>query len=279
MCKKIEFLLFLSTFLLAAYSNASGPGQQSVSLTHGVDVSAGNVLTYIVATPRATYYLEKYGGGLSSIIDADGVDWLGFHNAKGSGAKGEYRGFPNAIHKQDGSYFHALNAGTELSSSVIEIESENHLRIVFTSGNGKWQGRWDFYPDRCDFTMTKVSPGYKYWVLYEGIPGGAMDATDFWYSSADNTSHLIDEKHAGDLPAPEWIAFGDVNRSRMIYLLHHDDDDYPDGYINRPDMTVFGFGRSGKSKFLVTPQTFSIGFIESTNYQEVESAIKQLLDK
>jgi len=212
------------------------------------------------------------------MIDTDGVDWLGFHPEEGSGWKGEYRGFPNSIHRQDGSYFHALNAGTEFSTSVLEIESDDHVRIVFTSGNGKWEGRWDFYPDRCDFTMTRISPGYKYWVLYEGVPGGEMDDTDFWYWCADRETHPINEKIAGDLPGPEWIAFGDANFPRMIYLLQHEDDQQPDVYYNRPYMTVFGFGRSDQgSKHLDTPQTFSIGFIESTDYTEVEKTVLQLL--
>lgn len=249
-----------------------------VSLSHGPDVTAGNLDCYIITTAMGTYYLEKEGGGLSSMIDPDGVDWLGFHNEEGSGWKGEYRGFPNSIHRQDGSYFHALNAGTEPSTSVVEIESEDHVRIVFTSGNGKWEGRWDFFADRCDFTMTKVSPGYKYWVLYEGVPGGEMDDTDYWYSSASRESQLITEKQIGDLPQPEWIAFGDVNSPRMIYLLHHEDDEHPDDYFNRPYMTVFGFGRSDKGKFLDTPQTFSIGFIESTLHEDIENTVKQLVE-
>ena len=104
-----------------------------------------------------------------------------------------------------------------------------------------------------------------------------MDETDYWYSSADDESHLIDEKQVGDLPGPEWIAFGDVNFPRMIYLLHHDDDGHPDDYFNRPFMTVFGFGRSEKERYLDTPQTFSIGFIESTDYGEVEDSIRSVL--
>ena len=60
-----------------------------------------------------------------------------------------------------------MNAGTDPSSSVVEIESKNHIRITFTSDNKKWQAQWDFYPDRCDFTMSKVSAGYKYWVQYD----------------------------------------------------------------------------------------------------------------
>ena len=211
------------------------------------------------------------------MLDVDDVDWIGFHPEKGSGWKGEYRGFPNSIHRQDGSFFHAMNAGTEASSSIVEIESDHHVRIVFTSGNGKWKGRWDFRKDRCDFTMTQVSPGYKYWVLYEGVPGGEMDETDFWYSSADRDPHFIAEKQMGDLPGPEWIAFGDADKPRMLYLLQHADNDHPDDYFNRPFMTVFGFGRSEKEKYLDTPNTFSLGFVESTEYQTIEDSVQSML--
>ena len=115
-----------------------------VSLTEGMDESAGPVPAYIISTPTATYYLEKHGGGLSSMLDKDGVDWIGFNNIKGSGHKGEYRGFPNAIHKQDGSYFHAMNAGTDKANGEVLIEHQNHVRIAFTSAIGKCVGQWDF---------------------------------------------------------------------------------------------------------------------------------------
>jgi len=248
-----------------------------VQLTHGIDESAGGGSAYIVKTVNATYYLEKEGGGLSSVVDNDGVDWLGFHSEKGSGWKGEYRGFPNAIHKQDGNYFHAKNAGTDPSSSIIEIEEEQHVRITFTSDNGQWEGQWDFYPNRCDFTMRKVSEGFKYWVQYEGVPGGAMDESDYWYASADNKKHLINTPFIGDLPAPEWFAFGDEKSSRMFYVLHHEDDEFPDTYASRPYMTVLGFGRNNKDKYLTTPQTFSIGFVESTQYSDIEQEIKKII--
>lgn len=253
---------------------------QTLQLTNGIDASAGGVSAYIITTPSAIYYLEKEGGGLSSMIDKDGVDWIGFHNEEGSGHKGEYRGFPNAIHKQDGNYFHALNAGTDLSSSVVEIETEEHIRIAFTSNNEQWQGQWDFYADRCDFTMRKVSDGYKYWVQYEGVPGGEMDTTDFWYASVDNKTHSIEEPFEGDLPAPEWMAFGDQNSPRVLFMLHHEDDLFPDNYVSRPYMTVFGFGRENKEKvekYLTTVQTFSIGFIESTTYLTIDHTVKKLL--
>ncbi len=260
------------------FSSCSEQVEKKMHLTNGVDESAGGGTAYIITTPSAIYYLEKEGGGLSSMLDKDGVDWLGFHKKEGSGHKGEYRGFPNAIHKQDGSYFHAMNAKTDSSSSVVEIESEEHIRIIFTTDNKKWEGRWDFYTDRCDFTMSKISSGYKYWIQYEGVPGGEMDSTDFWISSADKELHSIVEPQVGDLPSPEWMAFGDQNSPRVLYMLHHEDDDFPDNYVSRPDMTVLGFGRQNKDKYLTTVQTFSIGFVESTEYSMIEEVVKKVID-
>lgn len=274
MYKKLVLLLLL-IFVLGSCK------EEIVQLKHGIDESAGGGSAYIITTPLATYYLEKEGGGLSSMIDNDGVDWIGFHNKEGSGHKGEYRGFPNAIHRQDGSYFHPMNAGTDLSSSEVDIETEQHVRITFSTKNKKWQGQWDFYPHRCDFTMNKISQGYKYWVQYEGVPGGKMDSTDFWFTSGDKKRHPIVESHDGDLPAPEWMVFGDKNSPRVLYMLHHEDDDFPDDYVYRPYMTVLGFGRENGSekteKWLNTVQTFSIGFVESTEYSTIDKAIRRVL--
>lgn len=266
------------TSLLIILLLLSACAEQQVQLSHGTDESAGGGPAYIISTPIATYYLEKEGGGLSSMLDQDAVDWLGFHNKEGSAHKGEYRGFPNAIHKQDGSYFHAMNAKTAPSSSQVNIERADHVQITFTSDNKQWEGRWDFYADRCDFTMSKISPGYKYWVQYEGVPGGAMDSTDFWYSSANPELHPINASAAGDLPAPEWMAFGDQDSPRMLYMLHHEDDSFPDNYVCRPDMTVLGFGRENKDKFLTTVQTFSIGFVETKEHGEIDKKMRKLLD-
>jgi len=272
-------LLFFVSFFAFLYS-CSKP---KIILSDGVDKSAGGVNCYVIATPSATYFLEKEGGGLSSMIDKEGIDWIGFHRKEGSGHKGEYRGFPNAIHKQDGNYFHAMNVKTDASNSVVNIVSDDHVRITFSSDNKKWQGQWNFYEDRCDFTMKKVSSGYKYWIQYEGVPGGKIDSTDFWMASGDKKTHPIFETRLGDLPAPEWMAFGDKKSKRMLYMLHHEDDNLPDDYVCREFMTVLGMGRQtrpGKAdKFLTSVQTFSIGFIESTKQTKINNTLKKILER
>ena len=87
---------------------------------------------------------------------------------------------------------------------------------------------------------------------------------------------MIDDEFIGDLPGPEWMAFGDPNSPRMIYMLQHNDDAHPNDYVSRPDMTVLGFGRRNKDKFLTTPQKFSIGFVETTDYKNVKNAMEAI---
>ena len=99
--------------LLPSSLPAGKPASSTVVLTdESVDESAGSLPAFKIETPSATYYLEKTGGGLSSLVDGDGKDWIGFHPEKGSGASGEYRGFPNAVHKQAGNHFHPKNEMT-----------------------------------------------------------------------------------------------------------------------------------------------------------------------
>jgi hypothetical protein len=95
-----------------------------------IDESAGGVPCYQIVTPAATYFLEQSGGGLSSLLDRDGRDWLGFHPRPGSRAGGEYRGFPNAVHQQAGNYFHPKNAATEPCSLTVEAATPVRVAIA-----------------------------------------------------------------------------------------------------------------------------------------------------
>lgn len=236
-----------------------------------VDASAGDLPCYKIETPAATYYLEKVGAGLSSMIDRDGIDWINFEPAEGTGAGGEFRGFPNAIYKEDGSFFHPKNAGTDPSEVTVLRNTGNLVELKAVSGNGNWEAIWRFYPSHCTFTMTKMPTGRHYWVLYEGTPGGQYDDTDWYMTSAIDEKMPLTEKHEGDIPGPEWIAFGDADMDRCIVLYHHDDDQKTDRFYQmQQKMTVFGFGRNGIERLMDTvPQAFSIGFVESADHSAI----------
>lgn len=243
-----------------------------------VDESAGRLPAYKIETPTATYYLEKSGAGLSSLVDRDGHDWLGFHPEPGSGAAGEYRGFPNAVHKQAGSYFHARNKDTDLSKTEVVRNDPGQVTIAVESDNRLWAGRYDFTATHCTFTMTKIPGDKKFWALYEGTPGGSYDDDDWWMTSAIKDKQSLTTKHDDDISAPEWIAFGDPRVSRSLFVYHHEDDKHPDRFYQmKKQMTVFGFGRSGINKHLDSvPQSFSIGILESDDHSVIQEAVERI---
>jgi hypothetical protein len=246
----------------------------------GVDESAGGLACYRITTPAATYYLEKTGAGLSSLVDRDGNDWLGFHPRAGSGPAGAYRGFPNAVHQQQGSYFHAGNDGENSAVTKVEYAAEDRITIAATSTPGHWACRYDFFPTHCTFTMTRMPEGCKYWVLYEGTPGGQYNDDDWWMTAQGDVKHPLTERHDSDIPAPEWIGFGDCRLPRALVLLHHQDDAHPDRFYQmQSQMTVFGFGRDGLNKYLDSvPQSVSILLVDSPTHARIQSVVQQVLE-
>jgi hypothetical protein len=89
-------------------------------------------------------------------------------------------------------------------------------------------------------------------------------------------------KHDGDIPDPEWIVFGDDHGlGRVLFLYHHQDDANLDRFYQmQQKMTVFGFGRKGIEKYLDhVPQSFSIGFLETTDHADIDRSVKQLVSR
>jgi len=209
------------------------------------------------------------------LVDRDGNDWIGFHPEVGSGAGGEYRGFPNAVHKQEGGYFHPKNEGTCLVKTNVERADEHAVSIVAESEDGEWLARYDFLPTHCTFTISKMPKDEKYWVLYEGTPGGEMGLDDWWMTSAVSTPQSMIYLHDQDIPSPEWIAFGDAGGKRSIVLLHHENDNAPDSFYQmNQKMTVFGFGRKRLDAFFSNAgHRFSIGLVESSSHEAISAFV------
>ncbi len=257
---------------------SSQGGMNGVEYEWSVPLSASPEMDCIrITTPSAVYYFEKVGAGLAAMMDPDGVDWIGFRPEPGTGSGGEFRGFPNAVHRQAGSYFHALNQGTDPSTLRLERKGPDHIAIYVISDNRLWACRYDFYPTHCSFTMTAVPEGYGYWVLYEGTPGGILEKTDWWITSGTLEPQPASVAFTGDIPGPEWIAFGDPEQDRVVYVLNHEDDDKVDAYYPMNwEMTVFGFGRNRLEKHLTTPgPSFSLGFIESSDPHEIAGILNE----
>jgi hypothetical protein len=191
-----------------------------------------------IATQAGTYFYQKAAGGFSSLVDASGNDWIGFHPDPGSGSAGEFRGIANMA-----ATFHPGHTDviTELiSQGPLKLTLESH-----TNGN-QHRVRWEFFPTYARATVLEFAGNY--WFLYEGTPGGAISASDFVVRS-DGTQTQIgtawnDTDGLGSANGQEWAYFGDSAVNRFLFLAHHETDNIEDSYFDLDDnMTVFGFGR------------------------------------
>ena len=72
------------------YAASMSPG--ALKLTDNTPDAGLNC--FMVETDAATFYLDKVGAGLSSIVDKNGKDWLSFNDPGGT----QWNGFPNAVY-------------------------------------------------------------------------------------------------------------------------------------------------------------------------------------
>ena len=227
-------------------------------------------LCYKITTANATYYFQKDAGGFSSLLDAQGNDWIGFHPYGGS--DGIYRGIPNMVHPDN--IYHPGH-GNCISSLV----HAGPLRVTIRSAskNGLWECLWQIYPRYARLTLLRSAP-QPYWFLYEGTPGGAIDYDkDFSVRSNGVRLPAGQEWQDQDIPAPEWVYFEDSTLDRYIYLVHEQDDDLNDTFWPmQQNMTVFGFGRGpGTSKHMtVAPNHFTIGLADGAQFSSASTLIE-----
>lgn len=222
--------------------------------------------SFRITTPAATYLYHKQGAGFASMLDPDGNDWLSYHPWGGS--DGKYRGIPNLVHPEG--YFHPGS-----TNCVSEIVNAGALKVTIASqsNDGKWACQWEIYPNHARLTVTRADR--EYWFLYEGTPGGELDLDADYVVRSTGERTPASEKWDGDIPAPEWLYFGAGNTKRVLYLVHHEDDDCIDSYWPMEgNMTVFGFGRLGLNKYMdQVPAHFTIGFAEDGQFEAASKTI------
>lgn len=241
-----------------------------------------NQMTYVVTTPRAEYYYHKDGAGLASIIDGDGNDWIGFHDVPGSATAGEYRGIPNLVFTLNNSAASFFHPGFDNATSTLV----NHgplkvtVRSVTNTPTNEWIVLWEFYQDFARLTVEQLgtSNDGNYWFLYEGTPGGVLDAGDVVVRSDGTSTSAFDDSQPWEtaLADPQWLYFHDTAHARYLYFSDDAGDTDLDSYRNQgqtsgstPEMTVFGLGRvldttsnSLEPRMTGAGRTFTIGLGE-----------------
>ena len=251
------------------------PVEPQVKLTDNIPDEG--MSSYRIEAAGSTYYYHKQSGGFSSIVDASGLDWIGFHQTGGSA--GDYRGIPNV---KLGGIFHP---GWTCCTSSIVTQGPLKIRIRSVSLDGKWESLWDFYPGYA--TMTMVKAASSYWWLYEGTPGGVLEPNKDFMVRSDGTKSFLSQSWTRDIVNSEWAYFSDPavgTAGRSLFVSHHEDDTLQELYWPMENnMTVFGFGRSDSpltGLMSSTPQHFTMGLINGTGYEQnskiVNSAYKDL---
>ena len=159
-----------------------------------------------VETPTATYVYGKKGAGFASILDKDGRDWISYR--PGDKAKGEYRGLPKC--GQPTKFFHCgygyghVQDRRTSSQAASPCRSADHVRIESETADGKSACAWDFYPDHATMTLLRIDLP-TYWFLYEGTPGGKLDADKDFVIRPDGTKTTLDKPWSQVVP---WVCFG-----------------------------------------------------------------------
>ena len=250
------------------YFDSTSAGHVPAAMNDAVDVvenvtDAGET-TIRIATPSATYFYDRDGGGFTSIVDRDGNDWISYGSAPGSA--GQYRGIPNAVYPEG--IMHPGAAG--VTTSVVH-DGPVRSTIRSVSADGSWEHIWDIFPTHA--RLTVVAAEHSYWFLYEGTPGGEFDAGTDLVMRSNGAVTSAGTSWTGDLPGDEWVAFGDPGDGRSLFLANHASDQAVDSYYPMDgNMTVFGFGRNGLNSYLTTtPAQFSLGLVDDVTIDGVAS--------
>ena len=254
------------------YFDVEGGAYISPTFSSQVDVT-DNVSdegqdSFLISTDSANYNYQKIAGGFSSIVDNNGNDWLNYHPTGGSA--GHYRGVPNLVSPTNGGHFHP-GATTSISTLIHQGPLKATIKSITT--DGLWEVQWEFFPQFA--RMSVILADKNFWFLYEGTPGGLLDANDF-VVRPNGTETAYTQGWNGDLSTHEWVYLSDTQVGKSIFLAHHEDDNAIDSYRQKDNqMTVFGFGRDASQSLIdkQQPHHFTIGLTDTTDFGNTSATL------
>jgi hypothetical protein len=229
-----------------------------------------------VATPSATWYFDRAGGGFSRLIDRDGSDWIGFGkeplNRFPDAAAAGFRGIPNLVYGDDNREAGAGHPGFDQCESALV--GENVIRTV--SKTGRWVWTWTFEGDMARMRMERAPEDSGWWFLYEGTVGGRWSPlTHYWGTDKGGPDRERPDLRGQRFDRWRWAYFGDDRSPRVLFVAQQRPDALPDTFwylgcedggsiTSRDGMVVFGLGRGPGTKplFRGAGQEFILGLVE-----------------
>jgi hypothetical protein len=279
---KFAVLMSLALWLAGCVST---PRSQTIRVSEVM--LFGDMECLRVETPSATYLYGKRGAGFASIFDPDGHDWISYRH--GGKARGEYRGLPKC--GQPVKYFHCgygfgqYTNANHFTTTWTRL-APDHVRVHSETWDGAAACDWDFFPTHATMTLLKI-PG-RYWFLYEGTPGGELNAAEDFVVRPGGQRTPLTEPWTDDVP---WMLFGAKESPFGLLLIAHQPSPpasyvswpykpEPDGGVNQ--MTVAGFGRPGwqdakqhTPPLTQLPAKFSIAITPSTEADTARRFLQQ----
>lgn len=257
------------------------------------EVEYKNQAHFKISTERATYYLEKMGGGFSSILDSKGTDWVQFHKSDtvlgAAGAAADFRGLPNMVYQGE------QNGVGHPGFDQCVSEQVNDTLIRVTSHSGNYVFTFAFTNDYAVMNIEKADTTRKYWMLYEGPIAGKFNPESH-ICVTNERYHPEKPSIYSDTPIMgnfEWMCFGDENYDQMFYVEHLTPDTLVDivyymgssgselGNDSPDGMVVMGFGRDPYTnpQMKQFPNTFKFGFIDKpgTPKEQMKEEIEKQL--
>ncbi len=224
--------------------------------------------TLEVTTPAATYHFDTAGGGFSSLVDADGNDWVGYSAAPR--ATGEFRGIPNLISPEGA--FHPGATGV-----VTTLVENGPLRAAFAAvtADGAWAARWEITDAFVRLRLERA--GHDYWFLYEGTPGGTFEPANDVYVRPDGTTVSADDTVPTDIAGDEWALVADQSLGRGLFVSHSGDDTAADGHAPFENaMVITAFGRASPNAtplMSAAPADFTFGLVDTVTAAGAADAV------
>lgn len=252
----------------------------SVAQVKASEVEWGGVGCYKIEMPTGTVYFEKDNGvsGFKSFVDPEGNDWIASNMEPGP--HGEWRGFPNC----PGNFGHAGRTSNS-QSTFVDNKMEGEF-IILESSNDVFTFQYWFFPTHIAIKVLKSQGDYHF--LYEGVPGGTADATDF-FITADGKKHIPTQDGEFDDFTPEWFYIGDEDNNNYLFLAKTPNDDAPNEnhrqiIRGQHNMDLYSFGRTGHEHKYKTmgmsgnEHSCLIGFIRTDKgHKEISEFISGLL--
>ena len=296
--KNSVFTLCLCSIIVACgTADTSTPNEFDWAINANVTVAVGEHLDrthFRVITPSVTYLLDSASGGLSSMIDNEGNDWIAFKPEPWGqyppSAASAYRGIPNLVFR--GQFDGAGHPGH--NGVISEVVGAN--QVLCHTPEGPWAWTWTFEPSHVQLDVHDVSDTSAYWFLYEGPVGGKYQPQQTYYATNESQPayRQFDHYKGGEEGAKrDWYYFGNDSVERTLFIVQVTTDSLVDHYsllgndtmgINSPDgMVVAGFGRApGALPMLQKPNRFIIGLSEGQGtspgmYNRKQREIEKLL--